>query len=122
MKTFLPMTDSDSLFFKAFGERIALFRKAKGMTQLALSELLEVDQTAIAYYESGRRRIPLSRVHALANALGVTVQDLLERESSPAKRGPSPKLQQQIDQIATLPRAKQKFVSDMLNTVLQTAS
>ncbi|WP_199775610.1 hypothetical protein [Microbulbifer pacificus] len=39
-----------------------------------------------------------------------------------AKRGPAPKLQRQIEQVALLPKAKQKFVSEMLETVIQQAS
>lgn len=116
------MTDSDSVFFKAFGERVAELRKARGLTQAALGELVGVDQTAIASYEIGRRRIPLSRVGMLAQALRVSVPELLEQEPPPGRPGPTPKLQRQIEQVAELPRSKQKFVSDMLETVLQTAA
>ncbi|WP_234422185.1 hypothetical protein [Sedimenticola thiotaurini] len=35
------------------------------------------------------------------------------------KRGPTPTLQRQIEQISQLPRAKQKFVMEMLDTVIQ---
>jgi len=38
------------------------------------------------------------------------------------KRGPISKLQQQVEQIALPPKAKQKFVSDMLETVIQQAA
>jgi hypothetical protein len=37
------------------------------------------------------------------------------------KRGPAPKLQQQIERIQQLPRPQQKFVMRMLDTVLQQA-
>lgn len=33
-----------------------------------------------------------------------------------------PKLQSQIEQVALLPKAKQKFVSEMLETVIQQAA
>ena len=35
-----------------------------------------------------------------------------------AKRGPAPKLQQHLERISTLPKAKQKFVMDVLESVL----
>ena len=35
------------------------------------------------------------------------------------KRGPKSKFELQIEQINQLPRTKQKFVSDMLDTVIQ---
>ena len=37
------------------------------------------------------------------------------------KRGPTPKWQQQIEAIAQLPKAQQRFVSQMLDTVLTQA-
>jgi hypothetical protein len=40
----------------------------------------------------------------------------------PAKRGPAPKPQQQIERIQQLPRSKQRFVIEMLDTVLAQAS
>ena len=121
MKLILNMTDSDTSFFKTFGERITALRKTQGLTQASLGDLMGVDQTAVASYESGRRRIPLSRLGMLANALRVSLPELLEEEAPVGKPGPTPKLQRQIEQVAELPRAKQKFVSEMIETVLQIA-
>lgn len=119
-----PMTDNDTEFFKIFGTRLAELRKARGLTQAELGEQIGVNQTAIGSYEIGRRRIPLSQIAPLANALGVAVAELVELEpaANGKKPGPTPRLQRQIEQVGRLPRAKQKFVSDMLETVLQTAS
>ena len=122
MNDFLPMTDNDTEFFKAFGKRLADLRKERGLTQAELGEQIGVNQTAIGSYEIGRRRIPLSQVAPLAKSLGVSVAELVELQpSSNGKPGPTPKLQRQIEQVSELPRAKQKFVSDMLETVLKTA-
>lgn len=115
------MTDTESMFFKVFGQRVAALRKARGLTQSDLGELLGFDQTAIASYEVGRRRIPLSLLGPLAQALRVSVAELIEEPEPSGKRGPTPKLQRQIEQVGQLPKAKQKFVSEMLETVLQTA-
>ena len=38
------------------------------------------------------------------------------------KRGPAPKLLKQVEQISQLPKAKQKFVMEMLDTVIQQAA
>ncbi|WP_457337785.1 hypothetical protein [Rhizobacter sp. P5_C2] len=35
-----------------------------------------------------------------------------------AKRGPAPKMQQHMERISTLPKAKQKFVMELLGSVL----
>lgn len=46
-------------------------------------------------------------------------EKLFFKQRSPAKRGPAPKLQQQIERIQKLPKSRQRFV--MLDTVLQQA-
>lgn len=52
----------------------------------------------------------------------MSVEELLGDTASAAKkRGPAPKLQQQIERIQQLPRTQQKFVMQMLDTVLQQA-
>jgi len=57
-----------------------------------------------------------STLPQLARLLGVTVEELLVDDAAAAKkRGPAPKLQQ-------LPRTQQKFVMQMLDTVLAQAS
>ncbi len=123
MKQIPSMNDNETKFFQLFGKRMAELRKARGLTQAELGELIGVNQTAIGSYEIARRRIPLSQVAPLSDALGVSVAELVDfRPSSNGKPGPTPKLQRQIDQVGKLPRGKQKFVSDMLETVLKTAA
>jgi hypothetical protein len=43
------------------------------------------------------------------------------RKPASTKRGPTPKLQRQLEQLQDLPRSQQRFVSQMLDTVLQQA-
>ena len=50
------------------------------------------------------------------------MEALIGEEEKPAKRGPTPKLQQQMEKISQLPRTKQRFVIEMLDTVLAQAS
>jgi hypothetical protein len=55
----------------------------------------------------------------LAQLFGVTLEELLGMPAPPAKRGPTPKLQRQIEQLQQLPKTKQRFVMEMIDTVLQ---
>ncbi len=116
------MKNSEEDFFKQLGQRIHQLRKEQALTQVHLAEMLGVKQYVIASYESARRRIPVSLIPALAKALGVSVENLLGLENTAFKRGPTPKLQQQVEQISRLPRSKQRFVSDFLKTILQQAA
>jgi transcriptional regulator with XRE-family HTH domain len=118
------MTQDEKLFFKQLGARIAELRKERALTQVQLAETLGLTQQMVASYEVGRRRVPVSLLPAIADALAVSVEQLIGRQPARAatKRGPAPKLQQQIERIGQLPKAKQRFVMEMLETVLAQAS
>jgi transcriptional regulator with XRE-family HTH domain len=112
------VTASDRGFYRALGQRLAEARKASGLTQTQLGEQLGVAQQTLAHYEMGRLRVAVAFMPPLAKALGITVEELMGEDTPPAKRGPAPKLQQQIERIQQLPRSKQRFVMQMLDTVL----
>ena len=118
------MALDDKLFYQALGQRIAQFRKARGLTQQQLAEILGIAQQTVAHYEGGRLRIAVALLPALTKTLEITVEELLEEapKAAKSKRGPASTLEKQIEQISQLPRAKQKFVMEMLDTVIQQAS
>lgn len=127
MGTFIPysidtMTHDEKKFFKELGARVATLRKEQGVTQVQLGETLGIAQQMVASYEVGRRRIPVSMLPRLAHALAVPLEALLGVSNGAAKRGPTPKLQQQMERIHRLPKTRQKFVMEMLETVLQQAA
>lgn len=73
-------------------------------------------------FEAGRRKVPSSMLPTLAEVLAVSVEELIGIASANGKkRGPAPKLLKQVEQISQLPKAKQKFVMEMLDTVIQQA-
>ena len=57
----------------------------------------------------------------LAKTLAVNVDELIKAPSpnNTAKRGPTSLLHKQIDQIGSMPRAKQKFISEMLDALIK---
>lgn len=57
---------------------------------------------------------------ALASTLGVPVEELIGMPAtrSPGKRGPQPKIAQQLQQIETQPKAKQRAITQVLDSVL----
>ena len=88
-----------------------------------MAATLGVSQQTINSYEVGRRRIPVSALPTLARALAVSLEELFGDDASATKkRGPAPKLQQQIERIQQLPRTQQRFVMQMLDTVIAQAS
>jgi transcriptional regulator with XRE-family HTH domain len=106
-------------FFTRLGARIAHLRKEQGITQVQLAETLGVSQQTITAYEVGRRRIQVSMLPLIAQTLGVATEDLLADDGKKrSKRGPTPKLQQQMERIAQLPRARQQFVMQVIESML----
>lgn len=116
----MAISTEERTFFVEMGVRIAALRKDRNVTQVQLAEALGVSQQTLQSYEVGRRRIPVSALPLVARTLSVSLDELFgeSEQRSRAKRGPAPKWEQQIEQIAKLPRARQRFVSDMLDTVL----
>lgn len=115
----VAISKEERTFFVELGARIARLRKDQGITQVQLAELLDTAQQTITAYESGRRRVPVSALPAIASVLGVSVEALIgEQPKAAGKRGPAPKLQQQMERITRLPKAQQRFVMQMLDTVL----
>lgn len=117
------MAPDEQQFLKALGARIAQLRKDQGMSQQAMADALEIAQQTYAHYEVGRIRMPVSLLPEIAQIFGVTTDDLLGRKMAAAgKRGPAPKLQQQIERLSHLPKAKQKVVMEMIEGVLSQAN
>ncbi|WP_143872486.1 helix-turn-helix domain-containing protein [Catenovulum sediminis] len=115
------MPTIDKLFYQQLGQRIAFFRKEADLTQSQLAELLGISQQTMAHYEVGRLRISVELLSKLAQTLTIGIEQLLQEPvpNQTTKRGPTSLLQKQIEQVSQLPRAKQKFVSEMLDAVIQ---
>lgn len=117
-----PMIHEEKAFFKALGERIAALRKDSALTQIQLAQAMGVSQQTVASWEVGRRGVPVSALPALARTLGVGVETLIGEKTPPAKRGPTPKLQQQVERLSRLPQSKQRVVMEMLEGLLSQAA
>lgn len=115
------MAVTDKRFYVQLGQRIAQRRKAQGITQVELGERLGIAQQTLAHYEGGKLRVAIAMLPTLAETLGMSFEDLIGAPTSCAagKRGPAPKIQQQLEQVGQLPRAKQRLVSQFIDTVLQ---
>jgi len=121
------MTQNDNDFFKQLGRKIASLRKEQQITQVQLAEILGISQQYMQAFEAGRRKVPSSMLPTLAEVLAVSVEELIgitnsDSKDNSKKRGPAPKLLKQVEQISQLPKSKQKFVMDMLDTVIQQAA
>ncbi len=118
------MTPKDKDFYTDLGLRIALARKAQNITQQQMATMLGISQQTVAHYEGGRLRISVFTLRHLAEVLNFTLDEMVDGNDGMAakeksRRGPDSKLHLQMEKVRLLPRTKQQFVMDMLDTVIQ---
>ena len=106
-----------------FGQRLAALRRSKGWTQKELADKLEVKRELIDYYERRAPNPALDFIERAAQALNVSVAELLgsEPHTAKGKPGPASQLQRKFEQVKLLPRKQQEFVIQFLDTVLKNA-
>jgi len=104
-----------------FGKRLAAARKALGLSQQQLAEKLGTTRVNLAYYERKAGNPTLDFIHRCAEVLNMPVSEFIREDDGSGRRksGPKSRIEQQLEAVRSLPRAKQKFVSEFLETVLQ---
>ena len=83
------------LDYKALGKRIKIARIKADMTQDKLSTILDISPSHISNIETGTTRVSLTALVSIANALSVTVDDLLYDSIIHAR----PQLEREIQQV-----------------------
>lgn len=106
-----------------FGQRLSALRKSKGLSQTQLADLMRTTRKMIDYYERRAVNPALDVIERAAQALEVSVGELLGSETKAArsKPGPTPQLQLRFERIKRLSRKDQEFVIRFLDTVLERA-
>jgi transcriptional regulator with XRE-family HTH domain len=117
----MAISTDERAFFEELGTRIAEFRKVQKITQLQMAEIINASQQTVNSYETGRRRVPTSTLPILAKTFGISIDELLGNDDKKTKnkRGPVSMLQRQVEQISLMPKNKQKFISEMLEAMIQ---
>jgi transcriptional regulator with XRE-family HTH domain len=107
-----------------FGPRLATLREAAGYKQVELAAELGISQRMLAYYESPRAHPPPALLPALANALGVSVEQLLGVVTVKANgraRVRDSRLWRRFAQIEKLSPAERKPIIQVLDAFLAKA-
>lgn len=60
----------------SFGKSLLVLRIVKGLTLKELAEKAEVTEAALSRYENGKRTPKVTTACAIADALGITINDL----------------------------------------------
>lgn len=98
-----------------FPQRLAAFRKAKGLTQQGLADAVSVSVIQIHRYESGSSQPTLDVIRRLAVELGVSADELL---FDPGERGPDEDLRLQFEAISRFDPEDKKVARDVLDGLI----
>lgn len=90
--------------------------------QTELGNLLGMSRERVDYYERRAKNPALEVVQTCAKVLDVSASYLVGADDEPMPKkkrtGPASQLQRKVEQVKLLPREKQKFVLQFLDTVL----
>ena len=103
-----------------FGQRMAAFRVAKGLTQSDLADALDMTRDQIAYYERAAKNPSMEVIAKVAAFFGVSVGELFnDAARGKGKPGPPSQFTQLAARLDELPRSHQKAVATMLEGYLK---
>ena len=108
----------------AFGQRLAALRKERGLSQPQVAKMLGTSREVVSYYERRATNPTTEFLAKVSVALDVSISDLLGKADAKPRRkpGPASQLEARFDEVRKLPKARQKFVIDFLDTVLRDSS
>ncbi|MDA0936886.1 MAG: helix-turn-helix transcriptional regulator [Bacteroidetes bacterium] len=72
------MEDSDNILIKALGKRISILRKERALTQPQLSDLAEMEESALRRIELGGTNPTFKTLLKISRALKISLKELLD--------------------------------------------
>lgn len=107
-----------SINYYEIGQKIRKVRKAHGLSQEALAEKINISTTHMSHIETGNTKLSLSVLVAIATALEVRTDDLLETATPSATTGAA-----RDDILAILERCtaqEASIIADIVKATKQT--
>ena len=98
-----------------FSTRLAQIRKARGLTQQALADSIELHVNQIKRYETGTAQPTLETLVKLAKALHVTLDDLVFSDDS---RGPGDDFRMQFEALNEFSAEEKRIAKALLDSLI----
>jgi transcriptional regulator with XRE-family HTH domain len=102
-----------------FGDRLKILRLQKGLTQTELGKRVGLSRRMIVHYEKYATRPPADKVLALANALGLPMNELIKTKSRISDNIIDPKFARKLEKAKKLPQPDQQILSGLIDSFLQ---
>ena len=115
---FLIMNDKNTTFMN----NLKIIRRAKGLSQKELAEKTGLTIRIISYYENEATSPPIDKIEIIANALGITIADLLNdkvtKNIKTSFDNIDPRILKKISKINSLPQKDQNTIWLFIDTVI----
>ena len=98
-----------------FPERLAVMRKAKGLTQRQLATAVGVHVSQVVRYENGASQTTLDVLRRLAGVLDVNGERLL---FAPGERGPDDDMRSYYEAVTRLDEDEKEVVRSVLDAII----
>lgn len=104
---------------ESIGERLARFRRERGLTQVELAEKLGVGQPIVSDYERGELRLHGQVIVELTRILGVSADEILGLEKTKTNGSiKNRRLLRRLQELDSLPRRDQQAILRTVNAFL----
>lgn len=101
------------------GARLAALRRAAGLTQTELAQLVGESQQNIAFWEQSEKPPRSDVLPKMAKVLGVRIEQMLEGALPETRRaGPVGKVQKIFEEVSTLPRRQQDRIIETVSALV----
>jgi transcriptional regulator with XRE-family HTH domain len=101
---------------KDIGLRVRQLRQQHGLTQVELSERLDMTQSNLSAIERGTRGVTVHQVVRLAKALRASTDEILLADKAPEpERRPSKRLMKRLQRIVELPDRDRRILLQLLD-------
>jgi transcriptional regulator with XRE-family HTH domain len=107
----------ETVFYKEVGSRISDTRKERNISQLDLAKKLNIPQSSLACYETGKRRLPASLLFEIAESLNSDVSAFFP-VTGKRKPGPTSRVDTELAKVKVLPAKQQKIIIDLIESVI----
>jgi transcriptional regulator with XRE-family HTH domain len=111
----LAMNELQVVLDMAFSQRLAAFRKARGLTQQELAEKVGVRVLQISRYENGSSQPTLDVIRKMAMALQVTSDEIIFDKH---ERGPEDDLKIKFEAVTQLDTREKEVIKELIDGML----
>ena len=104
---------------ETFGRRLAALRKDAGYSQRSLAAEIGISQRMVAYYEGQTTRPPAHLLTVIADALSLSIDQLLGHKPVTARKAPiNQRLLRELRRVEKLPPHARRSVLDHIDGLL----